>query len=83
MLRVKELLKEQGITAKELASRIGITEGAISQSIKEGANPSLQTLTKIATALNVPISELFEQPTKTVIKCPHCDNSINIEVKEV
>lgn len=59
-MRVKELLKQKGMTAKELAAKIGISEGALSQSIKEGANPNLQTLTKIATALNVPISALFE-----------------------
>lgn len=59
-MRVKEVLKQKGMTAKELAAKIGISEGALSQSIKEGANPNLQTLTKIATALNVPISALFE-----------------------
>jgi transcriptional regulator with XRE-family HTH domain len=59
-MRVKELLKQKGMTAKELASKIGISEGALSQSIKEGANPNLQTISKIATALNVPISALFE-----------------------
>lgn len=48
------------MTAKELAGKIGISEGALSQSIKDGANPNLQTLTKIALALNVPISALFE-----------------------
>lgn len=54
------MLKQKGMTAKELASKIGISEGALSQSIKEGANPNLQTISKIATALNVPISALFE-----------------------
>ncbi|WP_130892519.1 helix-turn-helix domain-containing protein [Paraprevotella xylaniphila] len=62
-MRVKEVLKQKGMTAKELAAKIGISEGALSQSIKEGANPNLQTLTKIATALNVPITELFSAGT--------------------
>lgn len=59
-MRVKELLKQKGMTAKELAAKIGISEGALSQSVKEGANPNLQTISKIAIALNVPISALFE-----------------------
>ena len=59
-MRVKELLKQKGMTAKELASKIGISEGALSQSIKEGANPNLQTISKIATELDVTISVLFE-----------------------
>ena len=58
-MRVKELLKQKGMTAKELASKIGISEGALSQSIKDGANPNLQTITKIAAALGVDITELF------------------------
>ena len=39
-MRVKELLKQKGMTAKELAAKIGISEGALSQSIKEGENPN-------------------------------------------
>jgi len=81
MLRVKELLKEKGMTAKELAARIGITEGALSQQLKEGANPSLQTLAKIATALGVPVSSLFEQPRAGVITCPKCGQQITIKAE--
>ena len=84
-MRVKELLKQKGMTAKELAGKIGISEGALSQSIKDGANPNLQTLTKIALALNVPVSELFEQPKKDnlSITCPHCGKDIEIKVEAV
>ncbi len=84
-MRVKELLKQKGMTAKELAGKIGISEGALSQSIKDGANPNLQTLTKIALALNVPVSELFEQPKKDnlSITCPHCGKDIEIKVENV
>ena len=73
------------MTAKELAGKIGISEGALSQSIKDGANPNLQTLTKIALALNVPVSELFEQPKKDnlSITCPHCGKDIEIKVENV
>lgn len=83
-MRVKELLKQKGMTAKELAGKIGISEGALSQSIKDGANPNLQTLTKIALALNVPVSELFEQPKKDnlSITCPHCGKDIEIKVTD-
>ena len=82
-MRVKELLKQKGMTAKELAGKIGISEGALSQSIKDGANPNLQTLTKIALALNVPVSELFEQPKKDSlsITCPNCGHPLKIKVE--
>ncbi len=78
-MRVKELLKQKGMTAKELAAKIGISEGALSQSLKEGANPNLQTIERIATALDVSVGELFEPSAKGVIVCPHCGKSIQIE----
>ena len=59
MLRIKELLKEKGVTAKELAERIGISQPAMSFAIN--GNPTVETLEKIASALDVPIVELFEQ----------------------
>ena len=79
-MRVKELLKQKGMTAKELAAKNGISEGALSQSMKEGANPNLQTLTKIASSLEVSISELFDSPKEGIITCPHCGKNINIKV---
>lgn len=77
-MRVKELLKQKGMTAKELAAKIGISEGALSQSIKDGANPNLQTITKIASALGVSVSELFDAPKEGVINCPHCGKEIKL-----
>lgn len=79
MLRIKELLKTKGITGKELASRLGISEGALSATIN--GNPTLERLTDIATALNVEVSELFTQPKQGVISCPHCGKPINIKVE--
>lgn len=58
MLRIKDLLKEKGVTAKELAERIGVSQPAISFAIN--GNPTVETLEKIAKALDVTIHELFE-----------------------
>lgn len=77
-MRVKELLRSKGMTAKELAGKLGISEGALSQSIKEGANPNLQTLMKIASALEVSVSELFDAPKEGVIRCPKCGTEIKL-----
>ena len=80
-MRVKELLRQKGMTAKELAAKIGISEGALSQSIKDGANPNLQTITKIAAALGVEVSELFAAPKEGTITCPKCGNRITIKAE--
>lgn len=81
MLRVKELLKERGTTAKELAAKIGISEGALSLSLS--GNPTLERLKAIATALDVPITDLFEREDSETPqgKCPHCGKPINIKLE--
>ena len=84
MLRVKEILKSKGMTAKELAGLLGISEPSLSLTIKAGANPSLQTLDKIASALGVPVAELFEAPAQdtATITCPHCGKAITLQVEK-
>lgn len=80
MLRVKELLKSRGLTAKELASRLGITEAALSSSLS--GNPTLDRLNTIADALGVPVTELFVPTPTDTIRCPHCGGAIKIEKGE-
>ena len=80
MLRVKELLKSRGLTAKELASRLGITEAALSSSLS--GNPTLDRLNAIATALGVPVTELFVPTPIDTIRCPHCGGVMKIEKGE-
>ena len=76
MLRIKEIIKAKGITAKELAAKIGISEGALSLAIN--GNPTVETLEKIALALGVPVSELFAAPKEGVIHCPKCGTEIKL-----
>lgn len=80
-LRVKEICKEKGITIQELADNMEMKRESLSRAIN--GNPTLETLEKIATALGVNISELFDQPKNntTGIACPHCGKNINIKVE--
>ncbi len=50
--RISTLLKNQGLQQKELAERIGITEGVMSRYIAGTRDPKPETLANIATALN-------------------------------
>jgi len=65
-MRIKEILKEQKLTAKNLAEMINMTEEGlcIALNAKKG-NPTLKTLKNIADALEVPITELFEKEKGT------------------
>jgi hypothetical protein len=58
--RIKELCQEQGITQKELAEKMGITDISLNKTLR-GEYPQLQTLEKIAMVLNIPISDLFKK----------------------
>lgn len=71
-MRIREVIDEQGITTKQLAEKLHISQSALNQNIS--GNPSVKVLTSIANALNVPIWELFVSPREV------CNQSIGSEV---
>nr|WP_314289133.1 helix-turn-helix transcriptional regulator [uncultured Capnocytophaga sp.] len=80
MLRIKEVLKEKGITLKDLAIMLGITNVALSRIVN--GNTTIETLRKIAYVLDVDVRDLIE-PTKSTFKRPlfiKDDNGVLLEV---
>ncbi|MCD8042143.1 MAG: helix-turn-helix transcriptional regulator [Tannerellaceae bacterium] len=59
-LRVAEICKNKGLTLKDLATKLGITNVGLSQQLN--GNPTIGTLEKIADALDVHICDLFNSP---------------------
>lgn len=57
--RIKEVLKEQGVSQKDLAAMIGMTEVGISKAVNGTASKS--TLEKIAVALDVSYEDLLSK----------------------
>ena len=51
-LRITETLQKRGMTQKELASRIGVTEAVVSRYVSGDRDPKPEVLANIATALN-------------------------------
>lgn len=84
-MRIKEILKEHGMTVQELADKLNISRQALSKQIQ--GKLLVETAQNIADALNVPVWQLFADPTeilskdKPSITCPHCGKEIKIEVK--
>lgn len=74
--RVKEICKEKGILMEDLAKKLDITRVTLTRNIN--GNPTIETLEKIANALEVSISDLFQQPASDSFSCPHCGGKINI-----
>ena len=83
ILRIKEILKEKNITVVALSKAIGITQPNTSNIVNGKTTPSLETLERIANALCIPITELFEKPNKEYasITCPHCGKDINLKIE--
>jgi len=76
-LRVKDICKQKGLLMEDLANKLGITRITLTRNIN--GNPTVETLEKIATALDVSITELFEPPATDVITCPKCGTKFKME----
>lgn len=87
MFRIRQILNEQGLSAKALAERMNVTPQYISGIITERGSASVSVLQNIAKELGVPMAALFDDYDKkyTAISangvCPHCGKKITIEIK--
>lgn len=61
-LKIKEIRKVKGITAKELANKIGISQSYLSDLENQKYNIKLFRILEIAVALNVCYCELITLP---------------------
>ena len=80
-MRIREVIEQQDMTAKEVADKIGISVSALNQNIS--GNPSVKVLEKIATAINVPMWQLFASKEEVQGDvCPHCGMPIKIKIEK-
>lgn len=86
--RIKEILSEKGMTAKELAVIVGVSSVSLYNIINGKQEASANTLNTIAQSLEVPFWQLFVSPEEVQPKkdgfsltCPHCGKDINIKVE--
>lgn len=86
--RIKEILSEKGMTAKELAVIVGVSSVSLYNIINGKQEASANTLNTITQSLEVPFWQLFVSPEEVQPKkdglsftCPHCGKDINIKVE--
>ena len=67
---LKQLRTERGLTLGQLSSLAGISKAMLSELEKGNANPTINTLWKIANGLKVPYTRLMEgaEPTATLVR---------------
>ena len=85
MNRIKELLKEKNVTQQDLADRLGVTRISIVKTL--AGKPSQESLERIASALEVPIWQLFVSPQELQrenhsLVCPKCGTPLELKIKE-
>ena len=83
---IQKKIKEMGLTAAQLAEKMGCSAPALSQVLN--GNPTLTKLGEIAKAMDITVSELLRedqedegtaQPPKFV--CPHCGKEIKVTLE--
>lgn len=82
MTRIKDILKEKGITVQELADMLEISRQALSKQIQ--GKMLVETAQRIADKLEVPMWQLFVSPEEVknsslTVKCPKCGELIPVE----
>nr|DAI95803.1 MAG TPA: Helix-turn-helix XRE-family like protein [Caudoviricetes sp.] len=85
MTRIKEILKEKGMTVNQLADMLDISRQALSKQIQ--GKMLVETAQRIADALNVPMWQLFASPndiqkTSDSLVCPQCGTPLELKIKE-
>lgn len=86
-VRIKDIMVEKGVSSVSLASMIGVSKVTVSNLINNKTMPSVETLEKIATALDVPMWQLFaskeevqgEPADSNTITCPKCGTRFKME----
>lgn len=83
VMRIKELLKEKGCTQQELADMVGVSYQSMKQTLN-APSVTTSTLERIATALNVPMWQLFASPEEVAKQtdnetCPYCGQPIAVK----
>lgn len=59
--RLRDILKQRGLTLKTFSEMSGISQPNLSNYINGNISPTLDTLEKIAKALDVDVQDLFPQ----------------------
>lgn len=70
-LKVKEVLREKGMTIAKVAEKLEIGPSALTQSIN--GNPSFNRLCEIADVVGCSVADFIDdEKSSGIVTCPHC-----------
>lgn len=70
-LRLKEILAQRGITLKDFAQTSGISQSNLSNYLNGNISPTLDTLKKMASFLDIEVVELFKEKDDIELYAKH------------
>ena len=82
---IKGVIKAHGYTLIDVADKMGITKGGISQIVN--GSPNVKTLRAIAEIIGCKVGDFFtdemteEKVSSPVIKCPHCGKELKVTIE--
>lgn len=86
-MNIKKTIKDNGWTLESLRAKMQEIEGReVKQSsmsrIVNSANPTVETLQRLADAMQISICSFFENDQQgTSLVCPHCGKPIELEIR--
>lgn len=89
--RIKEICDLKGIKVKSIIDKVGISLPALYNIVNGKMSPKMETLEKIAEALEVPMWQLFVDPDKigdnkhnlgSGFVCPNCGARLIVSKEE-
>ncbi len=80
---IKGVIKAHGFTLVEVADKMGITKGGMSQIVN--GSPNVKTLRTIAEIIGCKVGDFFademtEAESAPIIRCPHCGKELTITI---
>ena len=81
--KIKAIRMEKRITAKELAERVEVTPGYISQIERDLISPSLSVLMRIADAIETPLASLLSQEAREQVTVVRKDKRTKIRFADI
>lgn len=70
-LRLKEILAQRGMTLKDFAQLSGISQSNLSNYLNGNISPTLDTLKKMASFLDIDVVELFKEKDDIELYAKH------------
>lgn len=68
MDKLRKLRTQKGLSQQALARSAGVAQSTVSEIEAGKSSPKVKVLIKLATALEVPVSELLEEDSNSVVK---------------